>query len=855
MTEVVQHEFEPSGDPYEVPERREPSRLALVNGVRAEVDAWRANRYPGASDTTKRLFSLWFEEDHRTSDGLSFRFFFCQREAVETFVFLHEVRRVRRFLDLMLFSSEPVLIDPQEQGRARYVFKMATGSGKTKVMALCVAWSYFHAIREPDSPMTTHTLVIAPNVIVFERLKEDFEDGAIFLRDPIVPPEWSSDFDLRVMLQDELTPETTRGVLYLTNIHRLYEARKAKPQNPVAALVGPTVKKDIDSVSAEELFERIASHERLLVVNDEAHHVHDKELEWWKTIERLNDTCEEGVVAQLDYSATPKDQSGVLFREIVVDYPLAQAVEDGIVKVPVIGEIGGPVALVATNAADRYRQWIEAGVARWRKFREELAVAGKKPVLFVMCEDTQSADEVGDYLRMLPDLKGDQTLVIHTDRRGEVKKDDLERARAAAREIDLDTNEINAIVSVLMLREGWDVRNVCVIVGLRSFTASSRILPEQTLGRGLRRMSPPGSGWIERVVVIEHDAFRDLWDSELAAEGLRVQRKKAGEIGTGATTIFVEEEKVGSYDVALPALSRAIRRATTSLTGMTLDEIKPPGKQLVVPDVPPEEYIKYRGVHLISKKLIEEGEFYIPYPEEPSGAVAYYTNLVMKAAGLGNLAGHFAYLAPLVRGYVETKLFERPVELANKTILYRLTEGDARATVTEAFREAINEASVTTEEVKVEAAPLLVSETPAFMWSKAVATGEKQVFNKVPLDSSLEGAFAHFLDRAEDVTAYAKLTQTSRFSIEYLSTRGVLRYYYPDFVVRLSDDTHVIVETKGLEDVEVARKDVRARRWCEDASKLTGDTWEYLKVPEAVFKASSARTLDQLIRHVETLQK
>lgn len=854
MTGVVEHELEPPGDPYEVPERREPSGQApLVNGIRPEMDAWRANGYPGASDTTRRLFSFWFEDDHQAADGLRFRFFFCQREAVETFVYLHEVRRVRRFLDLIPFASEPMMVDPREQGRARYVFKMATGSGKTKAMALCIAWSYFHAIREPESPMTTHALLIAPNVIVFERLKEDFADAGIFLRDPVVPPEWASDFDLKVILQDELTPETTRGVLYLTNIHRLYESRKPKAQNPVAALVGPPVKKDIDSASAEELFDRIASHCRLLVVNDEAHHVHDKELEWWKTIERLDEACEEGVTAQLDFSATPKDQSGVLFREIVVDYPLAQAVGDGIVKVPVIGEIGGPVELPATNAADRYRQWLEAGVARWRRFRDELAKAGKKPVLFVMCEDTQSADEVADYLRILPDFGGDRTLVIHTDRRGEITKQDLERARAAAREVDSDESTINAIVSVLMLREGWDVRNVCVIVGLRAFTAAARILPEQTLGRGLRRMSPPGSGWVERVVVIEHDAFRDLWDAELAAEGLRVRRVKASEIGTGATTIFVDESKIERYDVALPALSRSIRRATSSFRGMTLDHIRPPARPLGVPDVPPDEYLKYRGLHLISRKVIEEGEFHIPYPEEPSGAVAYYTGLVMKAGGLGNLAGHFAQLTPLVRDYLAGKLFERPVDLASKTILYRLTEGDARAAVVEAFREAINEASVSTEDVKVEAAPLLVSGTPAFMWSKAVTDGEKQVFNKVACDSSLEASFARFLDGAGDVAAYAKLTLGTRFSLEYLATSGALRYYYPDFVVRLTDDTHVIVETKGLEDVEVARKDARARRWCQDATGLTGDRWEYLKVPEAVFKASPATTFDQLLRHVDAL--
>ncbi len=66
-----------------------------------------------------------------------------------------------------------------------------------------------------------------------------------------------------------------------------------------------------------------------------------------------------------------------------------------------------------------------------------------------------------------------------------------------------------------MLREGWDVRNVCVIVTLRALSAANKILPEQALGRGLRRMTPPGSGFDERVVVIEHEAFRNLWNAEL----------------------------------------------------------------------------------------------------------------------------------------------------------------------------------------------------------------------------------------------------------------------------------------------------------------------------------------------------
>ena len=97
-------------------------------------------------------------------------------------------------------------IQPGEPKRQRLAIKMATGSGKTMAMSLCVVWSYFHALYEADSPMTTSFLVIAPNLIVFERLKSDFGDAATFRRDPLVPPEWAHDFDLAVLLQDDPAP-------------------------------------------------------------------------------------------------------------------------------------------------------------------------------------------------------------------------------------------------------------------------------------------------------------------------------------------------------------------------------------------------------------------------------------------------------------------------------------------------------------------------------------------------------------------------------------------------------------------------------------------------------------------------
>lgn len=851
----------PAGEPYAVPERRKPSEgTHLVNGVRAEVDAWRANGYQGASSTTRRLLGFWFDDEHRTGDGLPFSFYFCQREAAETFIYLTEVKRVRSFIDLLDYATQGVMVDPNETRRQRLAFKMATGSGKTMAMSLCIVWSYFHAINEPDSSMATTFLVVAPNVIVFERLKADFGDGATFRRDPLIPREWATDFDLTVVLQDELAPTTSRGVLYLTNIQRLYDppAKKgAAVPNPVEAMIGPRVNRDLVSgkgAGAVELFDRIASGERVMVVNDEAHHVWSEKLKWNQTIEQLHAELRErnpedpgaGVVSQLDFSATPKDQKGFLFRHVVVDYPLAQAVRDGIVKTPLIGEVRGATIGLGETADQKYRPWIDVAVGRWGKFNEALGPAGKRPILFVMCENTQAADEVGDYLSQREEFSGDRLLVIHTNQSGEITKADLDIARAAARDVDQRHSHIRCIVSVLMLREGWDVRNVCVVVTLRSLTAKAEILPEQALGRGLRRMTPPGSGHDERVVVIEHDAFKSLWTTELDG-GLVVESEDADKIEAGALTIFADESK-RRYDISIPQLTRTISRTEAELDGLALDDVEAAHERLVVPDIEPDEYIEYRGIHLIDKIEVERHEFLVPYPEDPSGVITYFTNAALKQGGLRGVSGAFASIAPLVRDYLRTRVFDDEVELKDKVVLRRLSENDAQHIVISSFKKALNALSLSQADATITEHAFRVSETPAFPWSRETYEGQRTVFNLTPIDSSLEKRFAQFLDKATDVAAWAKLTMNSRFALEYISTTGALRYYYPDFVIRLADDACLVVETKGLEDPDVPHKDQRARRWCRDASALAGRDWVYAKVPQKTFDAYTGSTVEGLQR-------
>ena len=854
----------PSGNPYTVPERRKPSEgTYAVNGVRAHVDAWRAQGYRGASDTSRRLLGFWFADEHRTDDGTPFRFYFCQREAVETVIYLTEIEPVHGLKDLLEYAEHGMTIQPGEPKRQRLAIKMATGSGKTMAMSLCIVWSYFHALYEDDSPMTTSFLVIAPNLIVFERLKTDFGDSATFRRDPLVPLEWSHDFDLTVFLQDDAAPVTSRGVLYLTNIQRLYEASAAggksmTASNPVEAMLGQRVNRDVNAASVgDDLFGRIADRCRVVVLNDEAHHVHDEKLKWNQTIERLHDELRArvpgdlgaGVVSQLDYSATPKYEKGGIFRHVVVDYPLAQAVADGIVKTPVIGEVSGAKVELGDTSFQRNRQWLDVAVGRWRVFNDKLSPSGKRPVLFVMCENTLAADEAGDYLHQLPDFGGDQLLVIHTNRSGEIAKDDLELARRAAREVDEPGSRIRCIVSVLMLREGWDVRNVCVIVTLRPLSAANRILPEQALGRGLRRMTPPGSGFDERVVVIEHEAFRNLWNAELDG-GLVVEKEDADKIEPGVVTIFPDESK-RRYDIVIPQLTRALARMDNALSQLHPGDVPDPKLRLSVPDVQPDEYVQYRGVHLIDKGVIERYEFHVPYAEDPSGVITYYTRSVAKAGGVDRLSGAFATLAPMVRDYLEQRVFSQPVELEDKVVLRRLAENDAQALVVGAFGEAIRALSITEREPTIQADALRVSETPPFPWSRQTVDGHRTVFNLTPADSSLEARFARFLDGADDVTAWAKLTMNSRFALEYISNAGALRYYYPDFVLRLTDDTCLMMETKGQEDLDVALKDRRARRWCRDATRLAGREWSYEKVPQKLFDTFDDDTVESLRRFLD----
>ncbi|TAK66991.1 MAG: hypothetical protein EPO22_03315 [Dehalococcoidia bacterium] len=842
--------------PYVIPKERRESPAAFVAGIRRDVDGWRAQDYPGITETTRRLLQQWFETDHKRK-GEDWHYYFCQREAIETLIYLYEVRKLRRISDMAAAYNERISSNPAEDRFARYVFKMATGSGKTKVMSLVVVWSYFNALHHPEVGLPKNFLLIAPNVIVYERLSQDFANARVFRDDPVVPPEWWPEWQFSVVLRDDATRPTTTGSLFLTNVHQLYEGRgggEADEPDAIAAVMPPKARGDI--APAFEMRERIVERGPFFVVNDEGHHLHNDDLEWSKLIyamhEELGTRGEGGIAGQLDFTATPRHQDGKLFREIVVDYPIAQAVEDGIVKTPLIGELRGALDYESDNASVRYRDRINAGVEKWRDYNAELSKAGLKPVLFIMAENTTASNQIAEYLETLPGFAG-RVLNIHTNARGDIvegkakaKKEEIQQLREAARKVDSNDNPYAAIVSVLMLREGWDVRNVVVIVPLRAYSARANILPEQTLGRGLRRMSPPASGDIkEQVVVIEHAAFKDFWKKELEEEGLEIEWVPVEQVRPQTRTVVVDKTRL-QYDIAVPVLSPALVRSVARLDELGVDALDLPVVKLPERSSFSDDRMQYTGRHMFTLEVVEVGEFEREFPVEPSSYLSLLVRLIERET---RLTGQFAKLAPLMKRAIESRLFGQPVSMDDEVVMRMLNRPDVKRLLFDTFVVAINEVSIESQTVALDPSWIRASNTNAFTTTRQCVDGMKTVFNLVPCDSQLEVDFARFLEGedAEDVLAYFKNETAVHFDIEYQGFAGGLRKYRPDFVVRAGDGVNYIVETKGQEDLEVERKDLRTAQWCVDATALTGATWQYLKVPEGLFRGYPVRSFAGLV--------
>jgi type III restriction enzyme len=829
-----------------------------VPALREAVKAWKAGGYKGITDTTRILLNHWFCTDHKLRTGLPFKYHASQREAIETLIFVWEFDKVRTrkgLLERYATDLRDLRLPPYDEF-ARYCVKMATGSGKTKVMALAIAWQFFNAMRESEEMAKEYAktfLVLAPNVIVLERLKTDFSGGNIFRHDPVVPKELEIFWDFDCVMRGDAERAHAEGTLFLTNIQQFYErpdrTNDGEPEEMTAVLGSKPPSKKLELT---DFGDRIALRAgKLLVVNDEAHHTHEEDSEWNAVVRRLHGKT--NLTAQLDFSATPRFQKGAIFPWTISDYPLKQAIVDGIVKRPVKG-IAKIEEAKSEHASVRYRAYLAAGVERWREYRDQLATLKKRPILFLMLNSTEEADDVADWLRTKypSEFGGNCTQVIHTKNNGDIKESDLDEARKAVREVDSDSSPIHAIVSVLMLREGWDVQNVTVVVGLRPYSAKANILPEQAIGRGLRLMFRENpSGFTERVDIIGNKKFLDFVDDLEKLEELKLDTFEIGKDKLRIITILPLEDRK-QFDIGLPVLTPSLVRKKSladeiaALEVMSFNSIRLPESE----NDPRTKTFTYEGYDIITLKKEFEREYKIPEPQTAQEVIGYYARRIAEAV---KLPAQFAALAPKVREFFEVKAFGHPADLEDPAIVKAMSTPVAHYICVDVFKKALQALTIAEQVPELLEPARMLSGCQPFPWSRPVWEGQKCIFNLIPCDNDFEREFAKFLDGASDVIAFAKLPRPFGFSIEYTDTAMNLRNYEPDFVAIDRTGVHWLLESKGQENVDVLRKDVAAIRWCENASKLTKTEWKYVKVPQKEFEVLQPGRLIDLAALAPTL--
>ena len=846
----------------------------LVHQLRRKVKEFRDSGYVGATDTSKSLLNWWFKEPHLLpqADGTmsQFQYFFAQREALETIVYLYDVVGAKDKFDLMRFdSSGAVSAQMFDESWRRYVIKMATGSGKTKVMSLALAWSFFHKTYEPDSELSRNFLVIAPNIIVLDRIYHDFEGLRIFFADPVLPDNgfdgrnWRDDFQLTLHLQDEVRVTRPTGNIFLTNIHRVYSGEDIPPSpdddNSMDYFFGkrPT---GATTDSTVDLGDIVRDIDELMVLNDEAHHIHDAKLAWFKSIEDIhNRLLQKGCALslQLDVTATPKHNNGAIFVQTVSDYPLVEAISQNVVKHPVLPDAASRAKLEERQSVrytEKYADYLDLGVIEWRKAYAEHEKLGKKAILFVMTDDTKNCDDVAEYLEgRYPDLK-DAVLVIHTKNNGEIseaqsgkKKEELELLRKQSNEIDSLASPYKAIVSVLMLKEGWDVRNVTTIVGLRAYSAKSNILPEQTLGRGLRKMYPGGVE--EYVSVVGTDAFMDFVES-IQAEGVELERKAMGEATPPKTPLVVEVDKenvdkdIDALDIEIPVLTPRVYREYKNLAD--LDSGKMTFQACVYQQFSEEEQRE------IVFKDITTGEVTHTTILDSAGiadyrsVIGYFAQTIMKEL---RLVSGYDVLYGKVKSFVQNDLFGQSVEMESANTLRNLSELAATKTVIETFKKAINDLTVRDKgDAEIRDTIKLRQTRPFVVKDQGYLMPKKSVFNRVIGDSHFELQFAGFLEDCSDVVSYAKNYLAVHFKLDYVNADGDISNYYPDFLVKLTDGRVVVVETKGQEDLDVPLKMQRLRQWCEDVNAMQSDVkYDFVYVNQENFEKYAPKSLDAVL--------
>lgn len=829
--------------------------LTLVNTLREKTRAWREEGYPGATSTTKRLFEHWFNDDRLAENT---RPFFCQQEAVETIAFLTEARR-----DLL----QGIEVPPSGEEYLRWAVKMATGTGKTMVMALLVAWSGLNkVINRSDARFTDQVLAIAPNLTVKDRLSGN---GGL---DPKHPESLFKQFDL---IPSYLSSALGQIQVQVTNWHLL--APKEEPARSVLKK-GP----ESDKAFARRVLTELTGSGKILVLNDEAHHAYrfptglaatkadEEELReatiWIDGLAKINRA--RGILRAIDVSATPmypgafKGKAWTPFEWIVSDFALVDAIESGLVKIP-----RTPTRDDTGEAIPKYKNlWeqikkslpkraeseddshpltdylseadgpLKQLASEWEKTFLAWKSEGRKtpPVMVVIAHDTSVARllekhiaEMGEASPYLLNEPGKPKVTIRIDSDAlaveeGVSKGASEEMRAIVStvgKVGKPGEQVRSLVSVAMLSEGWDARTVTQILGLRAF--SSQLLCEQVVGRGLRRSN-----------------MEDLSQPEYVdVYGVPFQLLPMAKAQGAPPTTPPDYTNVHSVQ------SRKNLR------------IEFPRLVQVVPDIQDSMDVDMEAIEPIAVSRINDPtETFVAFDlggssdgmagEVQDREIAYQYFRRQKL--LFNVA------AQLVKPYERPWLFPQALKIADK-VIRPIEEGgkidyepgvDHREICTRRYLTVIQErigAAIKTGEGAERFLPALDQYQPVDSTdfrnfnspTDKCVQAEKSHLSHAVCDSGLERKICAVLDSSDLVASWVK-NHKLYLEIPYQYFGNTYRYR-PDFLVKLKNGVTLIVEGKGVATEQDDAKATAARRWVQAVNNWGQlGIWDY----EIVFDAN-----------------
>lgn len=919
-----------------------PLKFAKAVTERANA-AWEDGSFlDSVTPTTRALLTYWFDEAYIDMRNLNFHI--GQRQAILNIIYIHEVLKKHKVVDvyeeiapqLMLergFGIEQLADDIYSF--PKYCVKMATGTGKTWVLEALIIWQYLNARHNEEGNFTKNFLLVAPGIIVYERLLDAFlgkmnDDGETRnfescdikkQEDLFLPEEYRNEFygflQSSVAAKTEIGSKVTGdGLIAITNFHLLMGANEQEDEPgiedgwklPVSP--GITAGNNLDtldnSLKGKKELEFLHRLPDLMMINDEAHHIHDnmkngekEEVEWQKSLRYIAEGKGNRAM-QLDFSATPYNEKGkkkVYFPHIVVDFDLENAIRRGLVKTLMLSErkelaveeldfkAERDQAGNIIDLSDGQRQMLRAGLAKLKKLEDEFAEVDstKCPKMMVVCEDTNVVPLVARFLYD-EGLDKDDFIEIHSNKKGEVGEEEWSNLKNKLFALDRHAKP-RVVISVLMLREGFDVNNICVIVPLRS--SQSGILLEQTIGRGLRLMwrgNPEidelkaenrraimvehkmATNYFDVLSIVEHPRFREFYE-ELIGKGLMgeeisdesVERAKGDLLPVGL------KEDYEKYDFRLPMIVNEAEQTMKTLD-IDINELAPFGMDYekllnMVPER--ERWLDREVLEGVNAGFFEvsSGIFrstsYNDYLGRLTNHIVEKLNSPLDARGRNRpnvnyypgLMINNAQIAGIIDKYIRTRLFKREIDPSEgknwKILLISEVMEHIKGQVASKIVKAQEEQEIQGE-TKVIFTPF--SSVDKIMVRENYSLDiVKCIYEKCPYPSNkgqFEKNFMEYCDRDGEVDAICKVIENrhtfARF--RYVREDGMPAEYIPDFAVRFGSDVF-LVETKAqnqLSAQNVMRKQKAALRWVEKINNLLpeqreGLTWHYAILGDATF--------------------